>query len=214
LAAILPALDTLPAGFGQAQSTSQTWSRSGYKADATPPPSGQWHYFGTADASTKSPARQANSAPQSRSITALEHEMAELVNRDRLDPANAAETRGRAQPLRWNERLAAVARQHSLDMLRQKFFAHVDREGRSPGTRVKAAGIGWQSVGENIAIYEQVAAAQAAFMNEPRFGHNHRSNILDPKYTDVGVGIVEAPNGWYYITQEFIELPRSLRASF
>jgi uncharacterized protein YkwD len=140
--------------------------------------------------------------------------MADLINRDRLNPANAAETRGRAQPLRWNERLAAVARQHSLDMLRQKFFAHVDREGRSPGTRVRAAGIGWQAVGENIAIYEQVAAAQAAFMNEPRFEHNHRSNILDPKYTDVGVGIVEAPDGRYYITQEFVQMPRDLRASF
>lgn len=140
--------------------------------------------------------------------------MYDLINRDRLDPANTAETGGRAQALRWNATLAAAAREHSRDMLQQKFFAHVDREGRSPGTRVKAAGIEWQAVGENIAIYEKVSSAQAAFMNEPRFAHNHRSNILDPKYTDVGVGIVEAPDGRYYITQEFIETPRSLRASF
>ena len=80
--------------------------------------------------------------------------------------------------------------------------------------RVKAAGVEWQAVGENIAIYDNVPGAEAAFMNEPRFGHNHRSNILDSKYTDVGVGIVEAPDGRYYITQEFIERPQSLRASF
>ena len=50
-------------------------------------------------------------------------------------------------------------------------------------------------------------------MNEPRFGYNHRSNILDPKYTDVGVGIVKAPDGRYYITQEFLQKPSGLQAS-
>jgi uncharacterized protein YkwD len=156
---------------------------------------------------------KAASTPHPASISALEHEMYELINRDRLDPANAAETGGRSQALRWNPALAA-ARAHSRDMLEQHFFAHVDQEGRSPGTRVKAAGISWQAVGENIAIYDNVARAQAAFMNEPRFGHNHRSNILDPKYTDAGVGIVQAPDGKYYITEEFVETPHDLRAAF
>ena len=77
----------------------------------------------------------------------------ELVNRDRADPANAPETNGRAMPLRWNDRLAAVARAHSLDMLNQGYFAHEDLQGRSVAGRVEAAGMQWQAVGENIAIY-------------------------------------------------------------
>lgn len=73
--------------------------------------------------------------------------------------------------------------------------------------RVAAAGIPWQAEGENIAIYMSVAGAEQAFMDEPRFEHNHRSNILSAKFTDVGVGIVRAPNGMYYITQEFVKTP-------
>ena len=140
--------------------------------------------------------------------------MYELINRDRSDPANAAEVGGRLSLLTWNDRLAAVARAHSLDMLNRSFFAHVDPEGNTPAMRVKAAGIGWQAVGENIAIYPSVAAAETAFMNEPHDGHNHRSIILSSKYTEVGVGIVQGPDGNYYITQEFIQPPIDLRTAF
>jgi uncharacterized protein YkwD len=129
--------------------------------------------------------------------------MVELVNRERADPSNMPETNGRALPLRWNDRLAEVAREHSLDMLNRGYFAHQDQQGRSVAGRVEAAGMEWQSVGENIAIYDTVARAEAAFMNEPRFSKNHRANILNPDFTDVGIGIVLGPNGRLYITQDF-----------
>jgi uncharacterized protein YkwD len=124
-----------------------------------------------------------------------------------LDPDTAAETGGRAQPLRWNENLAAVARAHSRDMLEQGYFNHVDPEGRNVSTRVDAAGIPWQAAGENIAIYGTVPGAEGAFMNEPRFQHNHRFNILNPNFTDVGIGIVQGANGSLYITQDFVGTP-------
>jgi uncharacterized protein YkwD len=133
----------------------------------------------------------------------MEQQMLELLNRDRADPANTAETNGRALPLQWNESLAAVARAHSLDMLNQGYFAHEDGMGRNVANRVEAAGMAWQSVGENIAIYNSVASAEAAFMNEPRFTKNHRANILNSGFTEVGIGIVQAPNGSLYITQDF-----------
>jgi uncharacterized protein YkwD len=130
-----------------------------------------------------------------------------LVNRDRQDPANAAETHGRARPLRWNDKLAAVALAHSRDMLRRHYFAHVDREGRTPADRINAAGIHWRALAENIAINRTVTDAENDLMDEPRFQQNHRGNILNPAYTDVGIGIVQAPNGNLYITQDFIATP-------
>jgi TonB family protein len=150
---------------------------------------GVWHHFGT------------------NRLADLERQMWALVNRDRLDPATSAETGGRAQPLRWNEELAAVARAHSRNMLEQRFFDHVDPEGRTLSARIKAAGISWRALGENIAINGTVPGAQAAFMNEPRFQHNHRGNILNANYTDVGIGIVQGPNGSFYITQDFVAIP-------
>lgn len=66
----------------------------------------------------------------------LEKQMWELVNRDRQDPANAAETGGRAQPLKWNVKLAAVALAHSRDMVEHHYFDHIGREGRSVPTHI------------------------------------------------------------------------------
>jgi uncharacterized protein YkwD len=98
-------------------------------------------------------------------------------------------------------------------MLEQGYFNHVDPQGRGPSERFNAAGIPWQGLGENIAIHPSVAGAEAGFMNEPRFQQNHRANILNAKYTDVGIGIVPGPDGSLYITQDFAQTPASARAS-
>ena len=189
------------------------------------PQSGVWHHFGESNkavvARPSQPGAWNSFAPRRdrpavgsvvpppqqdlarNRMADLERQMMALVNQNRLDPATHAETGGRAQPLKWNEKLAAVARAHSRKMLQQKFFAHVDPDGTTLSTRLNEAGVLWQVAGENIAIYGTVQGAQAAFMNEPRFQHNHRANILNAHYTDVGIGIVKAADGSLYITQEF-----------
>src|ERR1700728_3215039 len=118
----------------------------------------------------------------------LELQMCELINR--------------APALQWDDRLAAAARMHSQEMARNGFFSHDGADGSSPADRVSAAGIKWLSTGENIAYCKGVGEAESLFMNEPKFEHNHRWNILNAKYTHVGVGIVRAADGSLYITQE------------
>jgi len=206
------------------------------EAQATPnpqkktfPTGGVWHHFGEKDgASAAGQSRPGvwhsigpnrglskespNTPPPRQSLGAgrrvdLEKQMWVLINQDRLKPETFAETYGRTQPLKWNESLAAVARAHSRNMLEQRYFAHVDPNGESFITRINGAGIPWQAAGENIAIYDTVSGAEAAFMNEPRFQHNHRANILNNSYTDVGIGIVQGPDGSLYITQDFVETP-------
>jgi uncharacterized protein YkwD len=172
-------------------------------------PPGVWHAFGPNHGTPKVGPSETASQPNfgANRMADLERQMWALVNHERLDPKTSAETGGRAQPLRWNENLAAVARAHSRDMLEQGFFSHVDPEGRTASARINAAGIPWQALGENIAIDVTVPGAEAAFMNEPRFQHNHRANILNAKYTDVGIGIVQGPDGSLYITQDFVAIP-------
>jgi uncharacterized protein YkwD len=201
----------------QAQPTQDT-------AKKAPDKPGVWHRFGEPDSASTSAAGQSDQnglgsshaatgavhaapivrqPPRSDRMADLAKEMLAFLNRDRQDPANAAETHGRAQPLRWNEKLAAVALAHSRDMLQHHYFDHVDREGRNPFVRINATGIHWRALAENIAINRTVSDAEASFMSEPRFQDNHRGNILNPEYTDVGIGIVQAPNGDLYITQDF-----------
>ena len=193
------------------------------------PKGGVWHHFGEKGNASEAGQSQPgvrhsvgpnqNLAKENPNTTApyqssgarrradLEKQMWALLNQDRLKPEAFAETYGRTQPLNWNESLATVARAHSRNMLAQQFFAHVDPNGESFTTRINKAGIPWQAAGENIAIYDTVSGAEAAFMNEPRFQHNHRANILNNSYTDVGIGIVQGPDGSLYITQDFVETP-------
>ena len=198
-------------------------------AKKKPVKSGVWHHFGERDSAPvvtpghpgdphhfgpNHPAPKivpAESDPRQTSGTNrmadLERQMWALVNRDRLDAKNSAETCGRAQRLKWNEKLAAVARAHSRDMIEQRYFDHVDREGRTLSARMNAAGIPWRALGENIAINGTISGAEASFMNEPRFQKNHRANILNANYTDVGIGIVQGPKCSLYITQDFAAIP-------
>ena len=69
-----------------------------------PRQSGTWRHFGDGSNPPPSPRE----FPSSRNLAfnrtqEMEQWMVELVNRDRADPANTPETKGRAQPLRWNE---------------------------------------------------------------------------------------------------------------
>lgn len=149
------------------------------------------------------PPAAPNSVPE---LGQSEQLMWKLVNRDRIDPSSAAETRGRARPLQWDDRLAEVARQHSEEMALHNFFSHQGLDGSLPHIRVSRAGIEWTSVGENIAKFPDISAAEAGFMDEPRFQQNHRSNILNPTFTHVGIGIARGADGLLYITQEFATL--------
>jgi len=220
----------------RAQNVTQTSSAKPQQSDATPAPnfqkkkttraavrrplnqkddasarsqgqSGVWHPFGPSHDTPKSGPDANVQNTYTHRMAELERQMWLLINQDRSNPETLEETRGRAQPLRWNESLAAVARAHSRDMLEQQFFSHADTQGRTYEMRIDQAGIVWWAAGENIAINDSVLRAEAGLMNEPRFQPNHRYNILNAFYTDVGIGIVQGPDGALYITQDFVQVP-------
>ncbi len=149
--------------------------------------------------------------------------MLERINQDRSSPAVADETKGRAKPLEWDPRLAAVAREHSEEMAATGNFSHRGMDGSAPMMRVSKAGIQWLATGENIAKIDLgwgfaaagvttadervVTKAETLFMDEPKFKVNHRGNILNPAYNHAGIGIARAADGSFYITQEFAQVP-------
>ena len=117
--------------------------------------------------------------------------------------------------LLWHDGLAAVSRQHSADMLRRQYVAHVTPEGITAAKRLQRRAISFVACGENIGIVYGAAAhsEQAvhdihnAFMNQPRSMTNHRGNLLNPIWTHVGVGIAYNPDGALVATQNFISAP-------
>lgn len=117
--------------------------------------------------------------------------------------------------LLWHDGLAAASRQHSADMLRRQYVAHVTPEGISAAQRLDRARIGYVACGENIGIVYGEAAHGSravveihnAFMNQPRSLTNHRGNLLNPIWTHVGIGIAYNPDGALVATQNFISAP-------
>lgn len=158
----------------------------------------------------ETPDFPAGGCPNSTScqgIGSREKQMLELINAARIDPANNAETGGRAQPLKWDPKLAQAAIAHSQDMAGQHYFSHIDPNGQSPVERIYQTGVRWVALGENIAKNPSAARAEETFMSEPRFQRNHRANILESKFNCVGIGIVRGPDGLFYVTQDFAEEP-------
>jgi uncharacterized protein YkwD len=63
-------------------------------------------------------------------------------------------------------------------------------------------GLRFSAAGENIAEGQQSPqAVMTAWMNSP----GHRSNILSPSYTQIGVGAAKDSRGVIYWTQQFIK---------
>lgn len=119
--------------------------------------------------------------PQSESAASLETGITRRVNAIRAEHG--------LPPLRSNPALAAVARAHSQNMSRERFFAHEDPGGDTIADRLRAAGLDYHALGENIArsrnAPDPVGATVEGWMASP----GHRKNILRRTFTETGVGI-------------------------
>ena len=117
--------------------------------------------------------------------------MLELVNRERAAAGLA--------PLAPDPELTEVARAHSTDMFARGYFSHITPEGRSPFDRMNAAGVKYQTAGENLALAPTLPIAHNGLMNSP----GHRANILRPEFGRVGIGIMDGGARGLMVTQNF-----------
>jgi len=121
-----------------------------------------------------------------------ERQLFDLVNEERTQRAFAA--------LAWDERLVPVARAHSEEMFRLKYFSHDSPVTGSPFDRIKGAGMTYSRAGENLAFAQSVSVAHRALMDSP----GHRENILRPEFTRIGIGVISAGPYGRMFTQLFV----------
>lgn len=132
--------------------------------------------------------------PTMQSIKSIESEVVRLVNIER--------SRQGLMLLTENWQLSRVARYKSADMAAKNYFSHTSPTYGSPFAMMESFGIRYSSAGENIAYGQRTAQeVMNAWMNSP----GHRSNILSPSYTQIGVGYATNKNGVPYWTQMFIK---------
>src|SRR4051812_29561939 len=78
---------------------------------------------------------------------------------------NAARTERSLPPLKECAALTAFARRFSRQMAERGFFSHTDPDGRTLADRIKATGIEYRTVGENIYKCEGLTDAGEAAAN-------------------------------------------------
>jgi uncharacterized protein YkwD len=127
-----------------------------------------------------------------------EFQIFDLVNRER-------EGR-RLGELRWDDRLADMAREYSRQMARGNFFSHYDEAGLTVIDRADRMRIrGWNRIGENLflttGMRDLAPFAIRGWLGSP----THRTNMLDRGWTSTGIGIAQTRDGRVYITEVFTE---------
>jgi uncharacterized protein YkwD len=111
-----------------------------------------------------------------------------------LAGVEAAIERVRAQhglpALRRDPELDAVAELHSREMARTGTFAHVLASDGSVGDRLDRAGYARKAAGENIGLGDTALAAHDGIESSPA----HLANLLDPRFSRLGLGIARGPS--------------------
>lgn len=93
-------------------------------------------------------------------------------------------------PVQLSPTLSTVATNHAADMAALDDLQHEDPDGSTPADRVRRSGYGARVVGENIASGVPTAdEVVQGWLASP----GHCANIMDARFTEMGIGYVVAP---------------------
>ena len=112
-------------------------------------------------------------------------------NSSLLQSTNANRLKNHEPALNLNDQLTSAAQAKANDMANKDYWSHTNPDGQTPWTFITAAGYNYQLAGENLAYgFSDAKAVVTGWMNSPE----HRANMLNANYQDVGFGIASSPN--------------------
>lgn len=107
-----------------------------------------------------------------------------------------------AKALVQDEKLAAIAQKKAEDMANNNYFAHQSPTYGSVGQMLDSFNYTWTGYGENIAQgYTTPKATVDSWMNST----DHRANIINTKFTNIGAGYATDTNGTTYWVHLFTQ---------
>ena len=138
-----------------------------------------------APTTTAPPEPPANPAPQPKPKAQAPSGNTGSQAQQVINLTNAERAKNGCPSVTANSQLNQASKAHSQDMVRNNYFSHTGRDGSSPSDRARRFGYNG-GAGENIANgYPTPAAVVQGWMNSP----GHRANILNCRYTKIGVGV-------------------------
>lgn len=119
-----------------------------------------------------------------------------------IDLTNRARLANGDSYLRENTYLDQLAQARVEDLAAHDNFSHIDSHGEHAYQEVDTSLYPWKDFGENLAVlYTSAVVEQAAWMNSPE----HAANILNPRFMQIGVGIVQGDYQGYPTTWVAVE---------
>ncbi|MGH2840303.1 MAG: CAP domain-containing protein [Solirubrobacteraceae bacterium] len=119
--------------------------------------------------------------PNKSNLKPVERAIRCLLNRERSKRAMKA--------LRSHWALLKAATRHSRSMVRNRYFAHIGRDGSTPKARMKRAGYRGKAFAENITYGTGGYATPRSVVQRWMSDGGHRANVLGGAYDDVGIGL-------------------------
>jgi len=165
-------------------------------------------------------ATQKSGQPEIR-VPTLERRIHDLINKER--------TAKKLRTLQFDEKLSSIARAHSADMARRKFFSHVNPDGKDPTARGELAGYRCkkdfgsyftEGLAENLYqgnLYSSVRTRGTVktytwntledLATQSVTGwmksKGHRENILEKSSDKTGIGVAISKDDKVFVTQVF-----------
>lgn len=110
-----------------------------------------------------------------------------------LELVNAERAKQGLNALQLDASVSKVAQTKAQDMSSNNYFSHTSPTYGSPFDMLKQFGVSYSSAGENIAQgYTTPEAVVQGWMNSA----GHRANILNAKFTHMGIGYSTSGNYW------------------
>ena len=110
-----------------------------------------------------------------------------------VNSVNAVRAANGLPPLTVNSELTAIARAWAQRMADSMTLAH------NPNYQYQVTQ-NWHMLGENVGVGPQVALVHDAFVASP----DHYHNIVNPSFTEIGVGVAYGANGALYTAHQFM----------
>jgi hypothetical protein len=112
----------------------------------------------------------------------------DITNQNILDLTNQQRVSAGLSGLTLNAKLSQAASAKAADMLSGQYFSHYSPSNVSPWYWFKAAGYEYAYAGENLAMdFVTAESTMEAWMAS----ESHKKNIMNAKFTEIGVGVAE-----------------------
>ncbi len=108
-----------------------------------------------------------------------------------ISSVNKYRERSNLQDLQLNSKLDAAAQSKAEHMASRNYWAHIAPDGKTPWIFIAGNGYNYTVAAENLAYgFDNSNAVVIGWMNSPE----HKANLLNADFQDIGFGVVSAQN--------------------